>query len=162
MRIRQPETTAKAIASEVAVGENTYYGSVRPIGDDVDKETTTMPDEWTLKGAQLPPEGSMMAATTTASVATTQDMQEWICGNGNYVDQLAAESPLPLQLFISSLSDALSYTSADTTGTEFRYNGNGGPQGSSILNVTPMGSTTKLITSETSSNFKVSFSLNPS
>lgn len=160
-RIRQPETTAKVIASEVAVGENTYYGSVRPIGDDIDKETKTMPDEWTLKGAQLP-EGRMMETTTTASVATTQATQEWICGNGNCVDQLTAESPLPLQLFISSLSDALSYTSADTTGTEFRYNGNGGPQGSSILNVTPMGSTTKLITSETSSNFKVRFSLNSS
>lgn len=155
-RIRQPETTAKVIASEVAVGENTYYGSVRPIGDDIDKETKTMPDEWTLKGAQLP-EGRMMETTTTASVATTQATQEWICGNGNCVDQLTAESPLPLQLFISSLSDALSYTSADTTGTEFRYNGNGGPQGSSILNVTPMGSTTKLITSETSSNFKLRF-----
>jgi len=151
--MREPETTARVIASEVAVDKNTYYGSIRPIGDDADKRTTTTlmitsaGDELTLKRTTT--EGRPVTVTTT----TTAAIDEWMCGNENYSDQLVAESPLPLQLFISSLSDALSYTSADTA--EFRYNGTGGPKGSSVLNVTPMGSTTKLIASETSSNFKV-------
>lgn len=129
------------IASEVAVGENTYYGSIRPIGDDCDK--TKAQGDSVVGNAE---EAAGIAATafndwTSTGVRCDDDRLEY------------TKSPLPLQLFISSLSDALSYTSADTTGTEFRYSG---PHGSSVLNVTPMGSTTKLIASETSSNFKVS------
>lgn len=129
------------IASEVAVGENTYYGSIRPIGDDCDKKTQ---------------QGDSVARNVAEAEGMATAFNDWTStGVRCDDDQLEyTKSPLPLQLFISSLSDALSYTSADTTGTEFRYNG--GPHGSSVLNVTPMGSTTKLIASETSSNFKVS------
>lgn len=182
--MRPTETTAKVIASEVAVGENTYYGSIRPIGDDYDKNSVA----GTLRPASVVDAGTFTRQGHAMSVATTAAMfDDWRnaigagVGDGGVVANSSMEvvtydddannrleyggtatatataeeaksPPLSLQLFISSLSDALSYTSADTTATEFRYNG---PQGSSVLNVTPMGSTTKLIASETSSNFKV-------
>ncbi|XP_065221104.1 sodium-dependent nutrient amino acid transporter 1-like [Planococcus citri] len=204
--VRPTETTAKVIASEVAVGENTYYGSIRPIGDDYDSQsmagTLRRPPSSILDASFATQQGhhhtmntttsSTAAGAGTPTAVMASMFNDWSGaiegGAGNlstvamamevaaddYDDRLgeyhhnhstsstaaatteAKSPPLSLQLFISSLSDALSYTSADTTtATEFRYNG--GPQGSSVLNVTPMGSTTKLIASETSSNFKLRF-----
>ncbi len=136
----------------MAVGENTYYGSIRPIKDG-GAEKKIARDAYVVvakNGRRDSAEGKPKATAMTS---------DWTSGNERCYDDhqlVYAESPLPLQLFISSLSDALSYASVDTTtGTDFKFNETGGPRGSSVLHVTPMGSTTKLIGSETSSTFKV-------
>lgn len=190
---RTLERTAKVIASEVAIGENTYYGTIRPISETVaarkPKKRNVEDDFEVFKRTYLATSTPAPATPTQTPISVTDDSiysskwaNDWMYsgadggagGRERYSDDqqqreqrlqqqqfvyAAESSPLPLQLFISSLSDALSYTSADTTtGADFTFNDSGfGPRGSSVLHVTPMGSTTKLITSDTSSTFRVSY-----
>lgn len=191
---RTLERTAKVIASEVAVGQSTYYGTIRPIGEpagcggphkrSAEEEFEAFKRRYLAASTPTPSSpGSNWAADESACSAALAG--DWMFGgrtdggadDGGCRKHAAAErqrqqpppstvwlagesSPLPLQLFIGSLSDALSYASAadTTTAADFTFNDGGGfgPRGSSVLDATPMGSTTKLITSDTSSTFRVS------
>ncbi|KAK7574238.1 hypothetical protein V9T40_011429 [Parthenolecanium corni] len=188
---RTLERTAKVIASEVAIGENTYYGTIRPIGEslsarklkqcNVEDDFEVFKQTYLATSTPTPTTPTTPKSVTGDSICSSKLASEWMYSGGadggaggkeRYSEDqqqeqrlqqqqlvyAAESSPLPLQLFISSLSDALSYTSADTTtGADFTFNDSGfGPRGSSVLHVTPMGSTTKLITSDTSSTFRVS------
>ncbi|XKL69660.1 hypothetical protein PGB90_007429 [Kerria lacca] len=165
-KIRQLETTARVIASEVAIGENAYYGSIKPIGDDSSKKIRKYVNDSIKKNESRISLNSKISTSDSVSKVNEKRVGD------ESPTMFWSSSPLPpprtplantdsnlqLQMFINSISDTLSYASVDTTiARNAHCNENAFPQGSSATYVSPMGSTTQLITSDTSSNFRFQF-----